>query len=99
MKGDFEDHLWSTIGESSNFLLQFDCEIYGEINLALKCYSVQKMYNGIKAQTVRQNVAQIIRGHTDFRGFRPDYSHIWKMRLTISRCINSLPWAPVLGNF
>ncbi|VTR56530.1 Uncharacterised protein [Actinobacillus pleuropneumoniae] len=52
--GDFEDFLWSAKGESSNFLFQFDCEIYGEINQALKCYSVQKMYNGITTQTVRQ---------------------------------------------
>ncbi|MGC6590330.1 integrase [Paenibacillus sp. Dod16] len=57
--GDFEDFLWSTKGESNNFLLQFDCEIYGEINQALKCYSVQKMYNGIKTQTVRHNIGQI----------------------------------------
>ena len=65
--------MWSTIGESSNFLLQFDCEIYGEINLALKCYSVQKMYNGINTQTVRQNVGQIIEAIRISRGFRLDH--------------------------
>ena len=100
VKGDFEDHLWSTIGESSNFLLQFDCEIYGEINLALKCYSVQKMYNGINTQTVRKNVGQIIEAIRIARGFSVGMiSNIWKTHLTISRCINSLPWASVLGSF
>ncbi|ETT33606.1 MULTISPECIES: tyrosine-type recombinase/integrase [Paenibacillus] len=71
--GDFEDFLWSAKGESSNFLFQFDCEIYGEINQALKCYSVQKMYNGITTQTVRQNIGQIKEAIRITRGFRLDH--------------------------
>mgnify|MGYP001174108201 FL=1 len=75
--GAFEGDLWSTQGESSKILFRFDCELYGEVNLALKCYTVQKIYNGIKAQTVRLNVAKIKEAIRITRGFRPDYlSHL-----------------------
>lgn len=70
--GDFEDRLWSAQGNSSNFLFRFDCEIYGEVNLVLKCYTVQKLYNGIKTQTVRHNVGQIKEAIRITRGFQVD---------------------------
>lgn len=57
--GNFVDSLWLIVGESYNHYLKFNCEVYGEINLVLKCYSIQKLYNGINAQTVARNVRQI----------------------------------------
>ncbi|GIQ65641.1 hypothetical protein PACILC2_42090 [Paenibacillus cisolokensis] len=74
--GAFEGDLWSTQGESSKILFRFDCELYGEVNLALKCYTVQKIYNGIKAQTVRLNVAKIKEAIRITRGFDRIIYHI-----------------------
>ncbi|WP_090738813.1 integrase [Paenibacillus sp. Mc5Re-14] len=68
--GDFEDYLWVFKEEFSNFHFEFDCEVYGEINLALKCYSVQKIYNGISTQNVRQNLGHIKEAIRITRGFR-----------------------------
>ncbi|WP_240417364.1 integrase [Paenibacillus periandrae] len=73
VNGNFEDAKWLAVKESGRCIFQFDCEIYGVINTALKCYSIQKMYNGINTQTVRQNVGQIKEAIRITRGFQLDH--------------------------
>lgn len=83
VKGNFEDSLWLVSGEYNNFNLRFDCEVYGEINLALKCYSVQKLYNRINPQTVYRNVKGIGETIRITQGFRLD--HLERLEDTINQ--------------
>ncbi|MBI6865304.1 site-specific integrase [Lysinibacillus fusiformis] len=71
--GNFEDPLWLVSGEFNNFKFHFINDIYGEINLALKCYSVQKIYNRINLQTVQANIKHIREAIQITRGFRLDH--------------------------
>lgn len=68
--GEFEEYLWKFEGEEHDYYLKFDCEIYGEINMVLKCFSLQKLFNGILIATVQKNVRTIKEAMRITKGFR-----------------------------